>query len=126
MLISEAEAKLPQATDSGMATRGITRGPGIEIVSPAAGTQNIKSPLPLRVKFIGRNSISIDPASVKLTYLRVPTVDLTNRVKPHVTKDGIDMEQADVPPGNHVIRVDLKDTEGRSATTTITLSVAPK
>jgi hypothetical protein len=126
MLISEAEANLPQAADTAMATRGITRGPGIELVSPAPGAPNLKSPLPLRVKFIARNSVAIDLASVKLTYLRVPAVDLTDRIKPHVTKDGIDMEEAGVPPGSHLIRLDLKDTEGRAATTTISLTVAPK
>lgn len=124
MLISEAESKLPQASDSPMATRGITRGPGIELVSPAPGTQNVNSPVPLNVKFVARNNIPIDPASVKLTYLRSPTVDLTDRVKRHVSKDGIDMPQADVPAGNHIIRIDLKDAEGRATSTTITLVVA--
>ena len=126
VLISEAEAKLPPPSDTRMATRGLTRGPGIEIISPAPGTQGVKSPLPLKIKFIGRNSVAIDPASVKLTYLRVPSVDLTDRVKSHVTKDGIDMAQADVPPGNHLLRVDVKDTEGRAASSTFTLLVAPK
>jgi hypothetical protein len=125
-LISEAEAKLPQAPDTGMATRGITRGPGIEIVSPAPGAHDLKSPLPLKIKFIVRNSVPIDTANVKLTYLRVPSVDLTDRVKSYLTKDGIDMAQADVPPGNHLIRIDVRDAEGRSTATTLTLSVAPK
>ena len=126
MLISEAESKLPPGLDSAMATRGITRGPGIELVSPAPGAQNVKSPLPLQLKFVGRNAVPIDTASVKITYLRIPTVDLTDRVKPHVSKDGIDMPQADVPPGNHLIRIDVKDAEGRSTSSTITLVVAPK
>ena len=124
-LISEAESKLPQFTDAGMATRGITRGPGIELVSPAPGA-NVKSPLPLKIKFVGRNNIPIETASVKLTYLKTPMVDLTDRIKSHLTKDGIEMDQADVPPGNHLIRIDVKDAEGRSASTTITLAVAPK
>ena len=109
-----------------MATRGITRGPGVEQVSPALGSHDIKSPVPLKIKFVGRNNISIDPATVKLTYLKSPAVDLTERVKPHVTKDGIDMPQAEMPPGTHFIRLDLKDTEGRSTSTTISLVVAPK
>jgi hypothetical protein len=126
MLISDAESNLPPSADTAMATRGITRGPAIEVVSPTPGAKNIKSPLPLHVNFVGRNNVPIDTASVKLTYMRTPAVDLTPRVKPHVTKDGIDMPQADVPPGNHLIRIDLKDAEGRAASTTITLVVAPK
>lgn len=125
VLISDAEAKLPQAQESGMATRGITRGPGIEVVSPAIGTTNVKSPIPLEIKFIGRNNVAVDPATVKLTYVKFPTVDLTDRVKSYVTKDGLKMDAAVVPPGNHVLRLEVRDTEGRSATSTITLSVAP-
>ena len=126
MLISETEAKLPLSPDSGMATRGLTRGPAVEMISPALGASNVKSPLPLKIKFTGRNNIAIDPASVKLTYLRFPTVDVTERIKSYVTKDGIDMAQAEVPPGTHVLRLDVKDAEGRSTSTTITLSVATK
>ena len=126
VLISEAEAKLPQAQDSSIATRGLTRGPGIELMAPAIGTTSVKSPLPLKIKFTARNNVAIDPASVKLTYLRSPPVDLTDRVKAYVTKDGLEMVAAEAPPGTHVLRLDVKDAEGRSASTTITLSVAPK
>ena len=126
VLISETEAKLPQAQDSSMATRGLTRGPAIEQISPTLGTTNVKSPLVLKIKFTARNNVAIDPATVKVTYLKLPTVDLTDRIKPHVTKDGIDMTGAEVPPGTHTLRIDLKDTEGRAASSTITLSVAAK
>lgn len=126
LLISEAEAKLPQAQEASITTRGITRGPAIELVSPALGTTNVKSPIPLSIKFTGRNNIAIDPASVKLTYLKFPHVDLTERIKSYVTKDGIEMKAAEVPPGNHTLRLEVKDTEGRSTTSTITLSVAAK
>ena len=125
-LISEAEAKLPQAADTGMATRGITRGPGIEIVSPAQGAQNLKSPLPLKIKFIVRNNVRHRRGEREGHLFAGPSVDLTDRIKSYVTKDGIDMAQADVPPGNHLIRIDVRDAEGRSTATTITLSVAPK
>lgn len=123
-LISETEAKLPSSPDSGMATRGLTRGPAIELISPT--TAGVKSPLALKIKFTARNNVAIDPTSVKMTYLKLPPVDLTDRIKSHVTKDGIDMPGAEVPPGTHVLRVDLKDAEGRSATSMITLKVEQK
>jgi hypothetical protein len=126
VLISESEAMLPPASDAGMATRGITRGPGIDLVSPGKGAQNLSSPVALKIRFMARNNVAIDPASVKLTYLRKPSVDLTSRVKPFLSKDGIDMAKAEVPPGRHLIRIDVKDTEGRSGSSTITLTVAPK
>jgi len=60
-----------------------------------------------------------------VTYLKSPEVDLTGRVKPFVQASGIDMPQALLPPGDHIIRVDVKDTEGRTGTTSFTLKVAP-
>ena len=62
MLISETEAKLPASTDVGMTTRGLTRGPGVEQVSPDPN-RGVTSPLPLKIKFIARNKVSVDPAS---------------------------------------------------------------
>jgi hypothetical protein len=124
-LISDSEAKLPSTSDSAMATRGLTRGPGIDVLSPAMGTTNVKSPLPLKIKFMPRNNADIDLTSVRLTYLKAPPVDLTDRIKKFTTKDGIEMPAAEVPPGTHILRLDLKDAEGRAATSTITLTVAP-
>ncbi|KAJ8136276.1 hypothetical protein OY671_010511, partial [Metschnikowia pulcherrima] len=43
------------------------------------------------------------------------------RLKPFVKPDGIDMPDAELPAGDHIIRVDVKDSEGRSASTSFTL-----
>jgi len=125
MLISEAEAMLPASTDVGLTTRGLTRGPGVEQVSPDP-ERGVASPLPLKVKFIARNNVAIDPASVKVTYLKAQSVDLTERLKKHLTADGIDMTNAEIPPGTHHLRINLKDKQDRTTTATIKLIVAPK
>ena len=124
ILITEAEANLPSPVDVSLTTRGLTRGPVVEQVTPDPDAAPVKSPLPLKIKFQTRNNVPIDKDSVKLTYVRTPGVDLTNRIKAHIGDDGIDMKQAEVPPGNHVIRIELKDQQGRSSTATIKLSVA--
>ena len=124
-LISEAEAKLPPSTDVGLTTRGLTRGPGIELVSPGTD-RGVQSPVPLRVKFIARNNVGIDVDTVKITYLKAQSVDLTGRVKKYVTADGIDMANAEVPPGTHHLRISLKDKQERTSTVTVKLIVAPK
>jgi hypothetical protein len=125
MLITEAEAKLPASTDVGMTTRGLSRGPGVEQVSPSPD-RGVQSPLPLKVKFIARNNVAIDPESVKVTYLKAQNVDLTERIKKHLTADGIDMAKAEIPPGTHLLRINLKDGQGRTSTATLKLIVAPK
>jgi hypothetical protein len=125
-LITSAEAALPALPDSGLTMRGITRGPAIEQVEPEPAGKSVTSPLSLKIKFTARNNAEIDKDSVKVTYVKSPSVDLTARVKSHLTPDGIEMKQADVPPGTHVIRIDLKDTQGRASTAIIKLSVTGK
>lgn len=125
VLISEGEAKLPPSMDVGMTTRGLTRGPGIEQLSPNPD-RGIPSPLQLKVRFIARNNVAIDPASVKVTYLKAQSVDLTERIKKYLTADGIDMADAEIPPGTHHLRINLKDKQDRTSTVTIKLIVAPK
>ena len=122
VLITDAEAKLPASPDASLTLRGLTRGPSIEQVSPAPDT-GMKSPVPIKIKFIARNNAAIEVDSVKIIYLKSPTVDLTSRLKSHLTADGIDMKQAEVPPGKHVLRVDIKDSQGRTSSTMIKLSV---
>jgi hypothetical protein len=125
VLITEAEAKLPDAPNVGMTMRGLTRGPGVEQLSPNPN-QGVNSPLPLRIKFQIRNKVEIDPASVKLTYLKAKPVDLTERIKKHLTPDGIAIDKAEVPPGVHMLRLDLKDKQDRVGTLIIKLTVAGK
>jgi hypothetical protein len=126
VLITKAEAELPTPTGAGAgATRGLTRGPGIEQLSPNPH-KSMASPLPLLIKFVPRNDVEIDPASVKVTYLKSKPIDLTARIKRHVTADGIDMSQAEVPPGTHLMRIEVTDKQGRKGSTVIKLNVAAR
>jgi hypothetical protein len=67
----------------------------------------------------------IDPDSVKVTYLRTPNVDLTPRVRAFVQPTGIDIQDVELPVGDHMVRVDIKDTDGRIGTTSFILKIAP-
>jgi hypothetical protein len=125
-LITPVEAALPASPDFGVTTRGLTRGPAIEQIAPAPEAKTVTSPLALKISFSAHNNATIDPSSVKVTYLKSQPVDLTPRVMSHLTPDGIDMTQADVPPGNHLIRIDLKDSQGRASTAIVKFSVAGK
>jgi hypothetical protein len=123
-LITEEEALLPPPKGAIAADRrGIMRGPKVEFVSPG---DFVKSPLRLQLKFESFGGAKIDPASVKVIFLRTPNVDLTSRVKPFVEADGINMQDAELPPGEYAVRVDIKDSDGRPGTTIFTLKVAPK
>ena len=78
------------------------------------------------MKFESFGGAKIDPDSVKVIFLRTPNVDLTPRVKPFVQADGINMQNAELPPGDYTMRVDIKDSDGRPGTAIFTLKVAPK
>lgn len=124
VLITEAEAKLPVLKGAvPSASRGITRGPRIEVVDmPADGS--LHSPMHLQLKFQAFGGAKVDPSAVQVTYLKSPEVDLTDRVKPFVQASGIDMPEAVLPPGDHILRVDVKDSDGRTGTTSFVLKVA--
>ncbi len=123
VLISADEAKLPPPKGAvGVATRGITRGPKVAYIGAADAT---KSPMRLQLKFESFGGAKIDTDSLKVTYVKTPAVDLTPRLKPFIKSDGIDMPDAELPAGDHLIRVDVKDSDGRVATTSFTLKIAP-
>lgn len=123
-LITEEEAKLPPPKGAVAADRrGILRGPKVEFVSPG---DSVSSPMRLQLKFESFGGAKIDPDSVKVIFLRTPNVDLTPRVKPFVRADGINMQDAELPPGEYTMRVDVKDSDGRPGTAVFTLKVAPK
>ena len=120
-LIKESEARLPPAPVT--ATRSITRGPGIRILSPDAGGQSLASPFPLRIAFEPHGGAKIDLSTVRLTYLRSPSVDLTERVKAGLSEKGIDLKAAEVPAGEHQIRVSVQDSDGRQSNVVLNLNV---
>jgi hypothetical protein len=122
-LITADEAKLPPPRGAVAADRrGILRGPKVEFMSPA---DVVHSPLHLQLKFEAFGGAKIDPDSVKVIFLRTPNVDLTSRVKPFIQTGGIDMPDTEVPPGEYMVRVDVRDSEGHPGTTSFTLKISP-
>jgi len=120
-LISAKEAALPAASGA-LATRGISRGPSVKLVSPEADTP-ISSPLDFKVNFEARGEGKIDTSSIKVVYMKSPFVDLTPRLKNSISTNGIDFAKAEVPPGSHTIRVTVKDADGRETNSVFTLVV---
>jgi hypothetical protein len=122
-LITEQEAKLPPPKGAvAVDRRGILRGPKVEFLSPGDATH---SPLHLQLKFEAFGGARINPESVKMTFLRTPNVDLTPRIKPFVQPSGIDIADTEVPPGEYMVRVDVKDSDGRPGSISFILKVVP-
>lgn len=117
-LITEPEAKLPAMPQA--ASRAITRGPAVKLLSPESVPTGS---FPLRVIFEPRGGSKIDPATVQVTYLKNPAVDLTSRVKSGIRPDGIELASVTAPGGDHPIRITVRDEEGRQGSLTFKLSV---
>jgi hypothetical protein len=121
VLITADEAKLPPPKGAiPVSSRGVTRGPKVELVSQNAV---LRSPAKLQLKFQTYGGAKVDVEAVQATYLRTPNVDLTPRIKPFVSATGIDVPAAELPPGEHVVRIDIKDSDGRAATASFILKV---
>ncbi len=112
-LINSQEAALPPSHTSN-AGRSITRGPAIRQISPD-GTVAANKPFDLRVQFAGRGGEKINPASAQLAILRGNNVNITDRLKPYITANGIEMPAAMVPPGTYVLQVTVSDSGGRQS-----------
>jgi hypothetical protein len=125
-LITAAEAQLPPAQVTQVSTRGLTRGPTVDQVSPPPDAAAPNSPINLDITFAAHNGATIDPAKVKVTYLKQPAIDLTGRLKPFITPKGIEASDVDVPPGTHLIKIEVTDSDGRSTTNVMTIQVAAK
>jgi hypothetical protein len=119
-IITDREASLP--TQKGeLKTRGISRGPGIKIVSPDSTTP-VRGTFDLKIVFEQRSGHRIDPDSVRITYLKSPAVDLTPRLKSGITEGGIAYLRAEVPQGEHMLRITVRDLDGRESTSTLTIN----
>ena len=113
-LITVAEAALPRGTPPSFEIRGSPAHlPTITVVSPHVGGGAVYSPLELKLDFHAFGGAAIDPDSVVITYIKQPNIDISPRIKPFITVHGIDIAQAEVPPGLHQFWIELKDTDGR-------------
>ena len=117
-LITPEEARLPTAAAK-PPSRAITRGPGVKLASP----ENVSGNFAFKVAFEPRGDSKIDPATIKVEYLKGSGVDLTARLKPSLKPTGIEVAAATAPAGEHPIRVTVRDSEGRLGSAEFKLTV---
>ena len=110
----DAESEGMVAQES-MSTHSSGDGPLISIESPGeSGTVN--SPAAIRVVFApGTSGETADPDSFKFLLKKLITIDLTDRVSEFVTADGIDVEEADIPPGKYKFEMRIADLAGNES-----------
>lgn len=122
VLITEQEALLPNDLQAETEVRAITRAPTITFVAPG-GAAATHVPFPLVIRLAPHGGARIDPASVHVTYLKLPNIDLTERLRPYIGATGIAMPEAIVPPGTHVLKIDVTDSDGRQSSVRISITL---
>lgn len=122
-LITVQEAGIPDPPPRHFeAERPLAAGPIVEVVSPQNG-KTYKSPVPIQIRFQPRDGKEIDLSSFKVELLKLFTIDITYKLLPYTSKDGINLPEADIPPGKHMIRVSLGDVTGGITNVLLVVSV---
>ena len=111
VLITAEEAKLPA---NNVSRRAVFLGPIIELVSPRPDLGPVRSPIRLVLKFRNHGGAKVDLGTLTVTYLKKPTIDLSARIAPFATAEGINMPIAEVPAGSHRLWFDIERFQRRS------------
>jgi hypothetical protein len=109
-LITPEESDQPQARQL-VVNKSDPDGPQIEVRAPGE-VKEVSPPVNIDVTFEPREGHTIDWKSLKVTYLKLFDIDITDRMKPYITPTGIHSDNAKLPPGNHTIEIAVKDDAG--------------
>jgi hypothetical protein len=120
VLITPEEAKLPA---NNLTRRGMFLGPSIEVISPRSDLGPLKSPIRLVLKFHPHGAAKVDLTTLRVTYLKQPIVDLSERVAHFATTESIDMPVAEIPPGSHRLWFDVEDANGEVGSIELNLQI---
>ena len=125
-LITPAEAALPFGDMPTLELRGSPlRRPRVEVVAPAVRGGVVGSPLHIIMRFRAFGGAKIDSQSIVVTYKKQPMLNITKRILPYITETGIDLPDAEVPPGLHEFRVLLRDNGGHEGGVDFGFQVSP-
>ena len=130
-LVTPEEAALPPAPADQITTRGLgpfevgrevpDTGPLIEVVKPAGGKMQ-SPPVEVSVKFAPRGA-PVDVSSLKVQVVKLIPIDITDRVRPYATSEGIEIPDAKLPSGEHKVRLSLSDNAGGVSRKEMTVTI---
>ena len=86
-------------------------GPIIKVVTPEEG-KVYAPPVNIELNFITKDLAEIDLSTLKVEYLKLFSIDITQRVMPYVSKQGIKISNAQFPSGTHNLKVTIGDKSG--------------
>jgi hypothetical protein len=91
--------------------RTFNNGPDIKVILPVLNKE-YKVPVRLVVRFIPQNSKEVDISKFKVECLKFISINITEKILPYTTKEGITMENAQLPAGQYTFRLTIGDVAG--------------
>lgn len=98
-------------------------GDGPEIAVTDLEVKNAE-PFTLLVRIYPHDGTVPDLATLRIECLKQPVIDLTERLKPFMTHEGVKVDRTLLPTGLHQFRVSVNDVRGRLSEKDFTISVS--
>jgi hypothetical protein len=115
---AEAQARIekPPRTRS-LPTPGA---PKIQVLQPEISVTPLQNPIRIELQFSSASDADIDPASFR-AYYGFLRFDITERIvkSVRVTKSGLKIENAEIPPGSHRLFLRIADSKERATETEV-------
>lgn len=96
-------------------------GPMIELVKPEEGASR-PAPLEVLVRFTPR-SAPVDLSTLAVSVVKLISIDITDRVRPYTSPEGINIPDAKLPSGKHTVRISVGDAGGGVSRRQLTVTV---
>ena len=114
-LITPEEAATPNETEPLVQSRGVglklpDSGPMIELLKPIEN-ETISVPTEIVVRFTPR-SAPVDLSTLKVSVVKLVRIDITDRLSAYASPGGIKIPDANLPSGEHKVRLTVGDAEG--------------
>lgn len=128
-LITPEEAARPDSP--AIHSRGINslqtkgNGPAIKVLAPRTD-QVIHTPLSLDVAFEAPPNKTIDYDTLRVDYLKLVSINITDRLKPYLKNNRLTLNDVDIPSGTHRLRMSIAYASGEKTIMDIVLSIADK
>lgn len=120
------EASYAATADDGFEPRAVPApgAPVIEVRSPTA-LADLKAPFPIEVAFRTSDGAEALPTTFRVFYGRL-RLDITDRVlqKVHVGKEGVVIDEAEIPAGSHRLLLQVRDSRDRTGEMSLSFTVA--
>jgi hypothetical protein len=113
--LAEAPPETPPAQSIRLrGAKATGAGPTIEMVTPEEGTP-VAAPVSVFIRFAA-NQAPVDLSTLKVVLLKVVKIDITDRLRPYVSDEGIRIDEGKFPSGKFRLRVTLADVNGNLTT----------